>query len=150
MIRAARGLPIASRLCRKLVDAWPVLMISIPASKNKSSKSSSLAALKFSSVSVISTALGKNAGLAWERQYLTRRATSFSLMKVPWIRIGLLLPMGSKSISPRPSNFSAPPVSRMVRLSIGELTVKAILDGILALIRPVMTSTEGLCVATTR
>ena len=51
-------------------------------------------------------------------------------------------------MSPFPSSFSAPPISMMVLESIDEETENAILDGILALIKPVMTSTDGLCVAT--
>ena len=42
--------------------------------------------------------------------------------------------------------FSAPPVSRIVLESICEATWRAILDGIFALIRPVMTFTDGLWV----
>ena len=47
------------------------------------------------------------------------------------------------NISPLPSNFSAPLVSNIVLESIKETTEKAILAGTLALIRPVMTLTEG-------
>ena len=55
-----------------------------------------------------------------------------------------------KSISPAPNNFSAPEVSITVLESICEETWKVILDGTLALIKPVITSTDGLCVANTR
>ena len=53
-------------------------------------------------------------------------------------------------MSPRPISFSAPPISKMVRLSIWEETAKAIRVGTLALIRPVTTSTEGRWVAIMR
>ena len=45
---------------------------------------------------------------------------------------------------------SAPPVSRIVLESILEVTLNAILAGKLALINPVITFTEGLCVAIIR
>src|ERR1700680_2994649 len=53
-------------------------------------------------------------------------------------------------MSPRPSSFSAPPESRMTRLSTCEPTANAIREGMLALIRPVMMSAEGRCVAVVR
>ena len=53
-------------------------------------------------------------------------------------------------MSPLPSSFSAPFMSMMVLESTPEETANAILDGTLALIRPVMTFTEGLWVAITR
>ena len=80
----------------------------------------------------------------------TRSVTSSSLMNAPCTRMALLAPLGSKSISPRPSSFSAPPMPRIVRLSTCEATAKAMREGTLALIRPVMTSTDGRCVAMTR
>ena len=46
-----------------------------------------------------------------------------------------------------PSSCSAPCSPRMVRLSILEVTWKLIRVGKLALIVPVMTSTDGRCVA---
>src|SRR3546814_10353852 len=53
-------------------------------------------------------------------------------------------------MSPWPSNCSAPPWSMMVRESILLDTWNAIRVGMLALIRPVITSTEGRCVARIR
>ena len=41
-------------------------------------------------------------------------------------------------------------MSRIVRESTCELTANAMRDGMLALMMPVMTSTDGRCVATTR
>lgn len=76
--------------------------------------------------------------------------TSSSLMKAPCTRMALLAPLGSKSMSPRPRSFSAPPMPRIVRLSTWEATAKAMREGTFALIRPVMTSTDGRCVAMTR
>ena len=53
-------------------------------------------------------------------------------------------------MSPYPNNCSAPPWSKIVLESIFVETWKAILVGIFALIKPVMTSTEGLWVANIR
>ena len=53
-------------------------------------------------------------------------------------------------MSPRPTSFSAPVVSRMMRDSRLEATAKAMRLGILAFIRPVITSAEGRWVAMMR
>ena len=53
-------------------------------------------------------------------------------------------------MSPWPSSDSAPFWSRITRESVWRETANAIRDGTLALIMPVMTSTRGLCVASTR
>ena len=53
-------------------------------------------------------------------------------------------------MSPRPTSFSAPVVSRMMRDSREEATAKAMRLGILAFIRPVITSAEGRWVAMIR
>ena len=53
-------------------------------------------------------------------------------------------------MSPRPSSTSAPLRSRMVRESTFEATWKATRAGMFALIRPVITSTDGRCVAQMR
>ena len=58
--------------------------------------------------------------------------------------LGIEVPGSMKSISPFPSNCSAPPWSRIVLESTFEETRNDILDGIFALINPVITSTEGL------
>ena len=55
----------------------------------------------------------------------------------------------ANSMSPRPSSFSAPTPSMMMRESNLLATMKAMRDGMLALIRPVMTSIDGRCVAST-
>src|SRR5437867_2028369 len=60
------------------------------------------------------------------------------------------LPGGRYSMSPAPSSVSAPDWSRMVRESTFDATWKAMRAGILALMRPVMTSTDGRCVARIR
>ena len=80
----------------------------------------------------------------------TTFSTSSSSTKQPWTRLGFDAPIGAKSISPLPRSLSAPPESRIVLESICDLTAKAIRLGMLALIIPVMTSTDGLCVAITR
>ena len=59
-------------------------------------------------------------------------------------------PTGEKSMSPCPSSDSAPFWSRITRESVWLETAKAIRDGTFALIMPVMTSTRGRCVASTR
>ena len=53
-------------------------------------------------------------------------------------------------MSPLPSSCSAPLLSRMVRESIFEDTRNEMRDGRFALMRPVMTSTDGRCVARIR
>ena len=53
-------------------------------------------------------------------------------------------------MSPLPRSFSAPTWSRIVFESTPEVTANAILEPIFALITPVITSTEGLCVAISR
>ena len=53
-------------------------------------------------------------------------------------------------MSPFPKSFSAPYISMMVLESTPEETAKAILEGTLALISPVITLTDGLWVAITR
>ena len=53
-------------------------------------------------------------------------------------------------MSPLPSSCSAPLPSRIVRESIFDGTRNEMRDGRLALIRPVMTSTDGRCVARIR
>ena len=53
-------------------------------------------------------------------------------------------------MSPLPINLSAPLSSRIVRESIFWVTLKEIRVGMLLLIRPVMTLTEGRWVATIR
>ena len=50
-------------------------------------------------------------------------------------------------MSPRPISWSAPEPSKIVLESILEVTLKAIRAGKLALIKPVITLTDGLCVA---
>jgi hypothetical protein len=53
-------------------------------------------------------------------------------------------------MSPLPSSASAPLASRMVRESTLVATRNEMRAGKLALISPVITSTEGRCVASTR
>ena len=50
-------------------------------------------------------------------------------------------------MSPLPKSFSAPTWSKIVLESVPEETANDTLDGIFALITPVITSTEGLWVA---
>ena len=54
------------------------------------------------------------------------RSLSSVEMKAPWSRIGSLFPGSRNSMSPLPSNASAPLPSRIVRLSTLEATRNAI------------------------
>ena len=71
-------------------------------------------------------------------------------MNVPWLRIGLLAPGGMNSMSPWPSNSSAPFWSITIRLSIRLCTRKLMRVGMFDLIRPVTTVAAGRCVARIR
>ena len=73
-----------------------------------------------------------------------------SKRNAPCTRIGFGRFCGANSISPFPNSFSAPAESIIVRESTAEETDKAIRDGIFALIKPVMTLTDGRCVAKTK
>jgi len=68
----------------------------------------------------------------------------------PWIRRGTLEDAVSNRRSPRPTSRSAPGWSRMTR-AVGERRDRECEPrGMFALITPVITSTEGRCVAITR
>jgi len=67
-----------------------------------------------------------------------------------WRRLGMFDEAVSTNMSPLPINRSAPGWSKMTRLSASEETENAIRLGTFALMTPVMTSTEGRCVASTR
>ena len=56
----------------------------------------------------------------------------------------------SINMSPLPMSFSAPCWSRITRESASVLTLNANRLGMFALMTPVMTSTDGRCVATIR
>ena len=71
-------------------------------------------------------------------------------MNAPCTLTGFGAPDGKNSISPFPNNFSAPTLSSIVLESTCDDTANAILDGIFAFINPVITSTDGLCVAITK
>ncbi len=71
-------------------------------------------------------------------------------MNAPWTREGRTAETGLKSMSPIPSRASAPTASRITRESTWLETANATRLGMLALIMPVMTSTLGRWVATTR
>ena len=81
--------------------------------------------------------------------YSTIACTSSSETHAPCTRM-LFMPLGTNSMSPLPSSFSAPPWSIIVRLSTWLATEKAMRVGMLALMMPVMTFTDGRCVAMTR
>ena len=54
-----------------------------------------------------------------------------------------MIPLVKKAYPPFPNSFSAPDVSKIVRESMLDDTAKAIRDGILALMTPVIISVEG-------
>ena len=80
-------------------------------------------------------------------QSATTRCTSSSLTKAPCTRVGIPPPGGRNSMSPLPNSCSAPPSPSIVLESTFDCTINDIRVGILALISPVNTSTDGLCVA---
>ena len=88
--------------------------------------------------------------LALARVCSTMSAISSSVTNAPWTRCRREVPSGLKSMSPWPSRLSAPFESRITRESVCEETANAIRDGTFALIIPVITSTDGRCVASTR
>ena len=71
-------------------------------------------------------------------------------MNAPCIRMGRDAPIGMNRPSPIPMSFSAPAWSRMTRESVSDEVANASRDGTFVLIRPVTTSTDGRCVASTR
>ena len=83
-------------------------------------------------------------------QWSVIAAISSSVMKAPWMRWSFEVPAARKSMSPWPSRVSAPPWSRITRESTWEETAKAIREGMLTLIVPVMMSVEGRWVASSR
>ena len=86
----------------------------------------------------------------WRFQWAVTARTSSSLTQGPCSRCGFDEDADSRSMSPLPISRSAPPWSRITRLSAWVETEKASRDGMLALITPVITSTEGRWVASTR
>ena len=86
----------------------------------------------------------------WSLTHETTSLISPSVTQAPWIRSSLGFEAVTTNISPKPISFSAPDWSSMTLESVVEATEKASLDGIFAFMTPVITSTEGLCVATTK
>ena len=80
----------------------------------------------------------------------TTSRTSSSETQGACRRRGTLEDAVSSSMSPLPIRRSAPGWSRITRLSASEETEKAMRLGMLALMTPVMTSTDGRWVAMTR
>ena len=119
------------------------------------------------SLAVLHAALGENANAldALEKAYAARDPQLVFLKDDPrWSglrhepRFDALMramklikgPAGSSSMSPLPRSFSAPLVPRIVRESALLATWKAIRAVMLFFMTPVMTSTEGRCVAIIR
>ena len=89
-------------------------------------------------------------GWSCSRQCATTALISGSVTQAPWMRAGLLAPIGRNSASPLPTSFSAPGWSRITRLSARDEVANASRLGTFALISPVTTSTDGRWVASTR
>ena len=68
--------------------------------------------------------------------------TSPSVTHAPWIRTGFEMFEGANSMSPCPTSFSAPFMSRITRESAWDEVISAMRDGMFALISPVTTSTR--------
>ena len=86
----------------------------------------------------------------WAFQFSTIFRTSSSETHGDWSRRAMLLEAVTSNMSPLPMSRSAPPWSRITRLSAREETANAIRLGTLALITPVITSTLGRWVARTK
>ncbi len=86
----------------------------------------------------------------WAFQWPTISRTSSSETHGAWSRRGMFVEAVRSSMSPLPTSRSAPGWSRMTRLSASDDTEKAMRLGMFALITPVITSTDGRCVAITR
>ena len=133
------------RRCNDDVEARRVSrMISIATCRRSSSPRSGMSAVLPSILSLIATSYW---GCPCAFRFSTMRWISPSVVNVPWARIRCLRPGFRYSMSPLPSSLSAPIESRIVRLSFACATWNAIRAGKLALIVPVMTFTDGRCVA---
>ena len=149
MILAARLYPMRNLLCSMDTEACLDLRMNAMASSVSSSCGSEEPLLSAFSMAFLSSSSYTGPPPSFLTNLMTL-SISLSEMYGPCTLYGLLEPTGEKSMSPFPSSFSAPAMSRMVLESTCEATLNAILEGMLALIRPVTTSTEGLWVATIR
>ena len=93
------------------------------------------------------TASANTGGSFFSLRKSTIPLISSSETKAPCARTKFEVPGGMNNISPLPIKASAPLPSKIVRLSIFDATLKAIRLGKFALITPVITFTDGLCVA---
>ena len=149
--RPARAKPTRSLRCSMLVEPRPVWTTSSIASSSRSSPSSSSRAGGCRRDRRRPARPRCSCGRAvWRRQWATTLRTHSSSTHAPWMRSVRLDDAVSISMSPLPISFSAPGWSRMTRLSASVLTENARRLGMFALITPVMTSTDGRCVAITR
>ena len=148
MSRPARANPTLSLRWSIEVDPSWDRITSSEASSNSSSSASHSSSSDAARPS--SSTLTSYSGSCWARTNSETVAISFSVTHAPWIRVGFETFEGRNSMSPWPTSFSAPPMSRITRESACDAVMNAIRDGMFALIRPVTTSTDGRCVATTR
>ena len=146
-ILAARLYPTRSCLCSIEADACcEETTRSMAFGSSSSASPASCGVLAFSIVCITSSAYPVSSTCPFINSITSW--TSESEIKVPCTRIGFPPPIGLKSMSPFPTSFSAPAISSMVLESNWDDTANAIRDGIFALITPVITSTDGLWVAT--
>ena len=153
MILPALLKPILNCLCSIPIEPLSLSITNLPASSNRVSLSSCLSTAALSDVfcATVSAMLSSYcaSSVIFSLRKSTTLDTSSSDTKAPCTLIGLGMLDGKYSISPLPRSFSAPFISRIVLESTPDDTENAILDGTLALISPVITLTDGLCVAIT-
>ena len=109
--------------------------------------SSSAASARFTAAS---SAISRYSACFWAFTQSTTSDTSASLTQAPCTRRACGSRAVMTSMSPIPISFSAPTESMITRESVWEATANASRLGMLALITPVITLTEGRWVAITR
>ena len=151
--RPARVYPTRSRRCRSDTEAVCVCTTTSIARSRSGSSSGSKSSSPSSSPMGASGASSSDSSRScprWARDCSTTSAISSSVTYAPCSRCSREVPSGLKSMSPWPRRLSAPAVSRITRESVWLETANAIREGTLALIIPVITSTDGRWVASTR
>ena len=135
-----------SFLCKRDADPCWAVTITSAASLNKASLSSILISIFVPLSSEMYSGSWYALGYAfWEPIKSVNNSISGVSTNAHWILTNSF--PWVNSISPLPINWSAPELSKIVLESIFEVTLNAILAGKFALITPVITLTEGLCVA---
>ena len=152
-----------NRLCRSEVEPVPFCIQTSAASWNNSSHSPPISSEVISASSSSRPRISSRISVSNPDSAETTPSLCCSINSVyqpmsrsvssveryaPCIRTGSLCPGGRNSMSPFPSRASAPFWSRIVRESVLDATRKAIRVGKFALMRPVITFTDGRWVAT--